>query len=318
MKNNKQIHVIITLKERIELIIFAIKIMTISGFSFVRNGDILGYPFVESLRSLLPICDEIIVAVGNSNDLTREKIQNLSDNIRIIDTIWDDNKRLHGSILAEQTDIALSHCKGDWCIYLQADEVLHEDDYSLIKREMSNALGEKSIESLLFRWHHFFGSYDFTGVGRQWYRREIRAFKNTGKVISWRDAQGFRCKNDDGTIRKLYAYQTEARIFHYGWVRHPRIQKAKQLAFHRLYHDDKWLEENIPQSDEFECNCYEVQPFTQTHPEIMRHRIENDSSWTKHFDPTRTLKKPFAMAVTDYIEKITGFRIGEYKNFIEV
>jgi glycosyltransferase involved in cell wall biosynthesis len=292
--------------------------MTISGFSFIRNGEILGYPFVESLRSLLPLCDEIIVAVGNSDDMTREKIQNLSGNIRIIDTTWDDNNRLHGSILAEQTNIALSHCRGDWCIYLQADEVLHEQDYNLIKREMVNVSENMNVESLLFRWHHFFGSYNYTGIGRQWYRREIRAFKNSGKVLSWRDAQGFRCKDENGVIRKLYARQTEARIFHYGWVRHPRLQKAKQLAFHRLYHDDKWLMENIPQSDEFESFCYEVQPFTYTHPKVMQQRIESDASWTKNYDPTRVLQKPWAMAVTDYIEKVTGYRIGEYKNFIEV
>lgn len=292
--------------------------MTISGFSFVRNGDLLGYPFIESLQSLLPICDEVIVAVGKSDDSTHQKIKSLSDNIRIIETIWDDTKRLHGSILAEQTDIALSHCRGDWCLYLQADEVLHENDYRLIRQKMSQLNDDSHVEALLFRWHHFYGSYQYTGVGRQWYRREIRAFKNSGNVISWRDAQGFRTKDDDGTVRKLRARQTNARIFHYGWVRHPRIQQAKQHAFQRLYHNDEWIQHNIPDVEEFEYGCYEVAAYEGSHPQVMVNRILHDSQWTKNFDPRRTKKRPLLVAVTDYIEKFTNYRIGEYKNFIEV
>ena len=32
--------------------------MRVSGFTFIRNGTMLGYPFVESIRSALPLCDE--------------------------------------------------------------------------------------------------------------------------------------------------------------------------------------------------------------------------------------------------------------------
>lgn len=292
--------------------------MTVSGFSFVRNGEILGYPFVESIRSLLPLCDELIVAVGNSEDNTLQTVRSISNNIRIIETQWDENKRNDGSILAQQTDIALSYCTGDWCLYLQGDEVLHENDYTLIHKEMHKADNDQTIESLLFRWLHFFGSYDYTGVGRQWYRREIRAFKNTGNVVSWRDAQGFRTKNPDGSIRKLNALQTDARIFHYGWVRHPRIQQKKQFAFQRLYHNDDWIKNNIPDKEEFDYSCYEVSRYKNTHPAIMKQRIENDKSWTQFFDPNRRKKRPPLVAVTDLVEKFTGYRIGEYKNFIEV
>lgn len=202
--------------------------------------------------------------------------------------------------------------------YLQGDEVLHEEDYALIRKEMEKADNDKSVESLLFRWHHFFGSYDYTGVGRQWYRREIRAFKNTGNIFSWRDAQGFRIRNSDGTVRKLHARQTEARIFHYGWVRHPRIQQKKQFAFQRLYHNDEWIQNNIPDTEEFDYSCYEVKKYIGTHPAIMQQRIEEDKSWTQFFDPRRRKKRPLLVAATDLVEKFTGYRIGEYKNFIEV
>lgn len=293
--------------------------MTISGFSFIRNGNRLAFPFTESLRSLLPLCDEVVVAVGDSDDGTRESVESLgAQHLRIIDTVWDEQVRTDGLILSQQTNVALAACKGDWCIYLQGDEVLHEEDYSLLRKAINNAAQDERVEALLFRWKHFYGSYQYTGVGRQWYRREIRAFRNSGTVLSWGDAQGFRTKNPDGSIRKLRACQTEARIFHYGWVRHPRVQSAKQLSFNRLYHDDLWVQQNVPSAEEFEYGCYETAQYNGTHPAIMQQRIERDREWTSRYDASRAKPRPLLVSVLDSIEKLTGLRIGEYKNFEEI
>ena len=160
--------------------------MTLSGFTFIRNGRSLGYPFEESLASLLRVCDDVTIAVGRSDDDTRDYVASLGDpRLRIIDTVWDDSLREGGRILAQQTDVALAGCTGDWCLYLQGDEVLHEADDARLRAEILRADGDPAIEALLFRWIHLFGSYDYQGVGRQWYRREIRAVRNTGKVMSW-------------------------------------------------------------------------------------------------------------------------------------
>ncbi|HYF02849.1 MAG TPA: glycosyltransferase [Patescibacteria group bacterium] len=291
--------------------------MKISGVSFVRNALKLSYPIIESLTSLIPVCDEVIVAVGNSDDGTLEAVRGLSPKIRVIETIWDDAKREGGRILAEQTNIALNEAVGDWCLYLQADEVLHEDDLEKIKPEMIKA-ENRDIEALIFRYRHFYGSYDYIGTGRQWYRREIRAFKNTGKVVSWGDAQGFK-KRVGNDFEKLRARQTELRIFHYGWVRPPKAQQLKQQAFQRLYHDDTWMAENVLKQDEFDYDsAFELEFFKGTHPRVMHDRIEKDREWTQRFDQKRLKKKPLLVKLTDGIEKRTGWRIGEYKNFTEV
>ena len=66
--------------------------MKVSGFMFIRNGSILGYPFIESIKSVLPICDEFVIAVGKSDDDTLSKIRAIkSKKIRIIETIWNEN-----------------------------------------------------------------------------------------------------------------------------------------------------------------------------------------------------------------------------------
>ena len=288
--------------------------MKISGFTFVRNGFKLGYPVLESLQSLLDICDEVVIAIGNSDDETEERIKNLGNpKIIIISTVWDETLREGGTILAQQTDIALQHCTGDWLLYLQADEVLHEKDYDIIKQYAHRYFHHPTIEGLLFSYYHFFGNYNYIGTGRQWYRSEIRMIKNTNSVFSWRDAQGFRTKDANG-IRKLKVASIPASVYHYGWVRNPIAYLKKQEAFHKLYHDDTWLKEYLPKSEEFP-SCYQLDTFTATHPTIMNNKIQSDHQWCEQFNPTIRKKRPLIVLILDIIEKITGYRIGEYKNY---
>ena len=70
--------------------------MKISGFSFCRNAQKLYYPLAESIRSILPLCDEFVVAVGkgDADDRTRETIEGIGDpKIRILDGGGDGTDR---------------------------------------------------------------------------------------------------------------------------------------------------------------------------------------------------------------------------------
>jgi glycosyltransferase involved in cell wall biosynthesis len=292
----------------------------ISGFTFVRNALVFGYPIYESIHSLLPLCDELIIAAGKSDDDTVTYLKSLQQNkIKIIETVWDNSLREGGLIYSQQTNIALNDCIGDWCIYLQADEVLSEEDYDLIIDEIKSADANSDIDGLLFSYLHFYGSYDYIGTGRQWYRREIRTFRNTGKVISWGDAQGFRIKEND-KIRKLRAKQTKARVFHYGWVKPPQTQNLKYNYTQMYYHKDIKFDLNSSESEnnfDYTTAC-ELDKYAGSHPQIMGNRIRSDEIWTGRFDPTKLRKKPFLMNLSDKLEKSTGCRIGEFKDFIEV
>ncbi len=286
--------------------------MRVAGFTFIRNGIKFDYPFRESLLSLLPLCDEIIVAVGDSDDTTTEEIRLLnSPKIKIIETKWDPKLREGGKILAQQTNIALSHVHADWAIYLQADEVLHEKDYDSILLAMKSYLHQPVVEGLLFSYYHFFGSYDYIGISRRWYRREIRIVRPQSGLTSWGDAQGFRING-----RKLKVKLIDAHIYHYGWVKPPFIQQAKQLSFHALWHPDKWIERTIGTAEEYDylSNAGKLEKFKGTHPSVMSDRI-NSQSWKFDYDEHRT-QIPLKERISDFIEKKTGKRIGEYKNYI--
>ena len=284
----------------------------VSGFTIVRNVITYDYPVVESILSVLPLCDEFIVSVGQSDDDTLRLINMIStDKMKIVESVWDDSLREGGKVLAAETNKAFAAVSqdSDWAFYIQADEVIHEDDLPAIKEAMLKYKDDIEVDGLLFNYKHFYGSFDYIGTARQWYRKEIRVIKNNTSISSYRDAQGFR-KNG----AKLKVKQVNATIYHYGWVKPPAAQQAKQRSFHKMWHDDEWMKKNIPLVDEFDYSKIDaLEHFKGKHPGLMTSRIEA-SNWKFSFDPTQKELSP-TQKILMFIEKKIGWRIGEYKNY---
>lgn len=286
--------------------------MKVSGFTIVRNAIKYDYPIVEAISSILPVCDEMIVAVGKSDDDTLALIKSIdSPKIKIIETTWDDNLREGGKVLADETNKAFKAISedSDWCFYIQGDEIVHEKYLPVIKESMEKYKNDKNVEGLLFNYTHFYGSYDYVGDTRQWYRKEIRIVRNDKTISSYKDAQGFRKKDE-----KLKVKQIDAYVYHYGWVKQPAAMQAKQQSFNKYWHDDQWMQENVAQVDEFDYSQIDsVAKFNGTHPKVMQPRIDK-MNWKFSFDPTQK-KLSFKMKFLLFIEKIFGWKIGEYKNY---
>lgn len=287
--------------------------MKVSGFTFVRNAIINDYPVVEAITSILPICDEFIVAAGNSTDDTRKLIEDIgSPKIKIIDTTWDEQLREGGAVFARETDKAFAHIspEADWAFYIQGDECVHEDDLPLIQREMEQNLNNGAVEGLLFNYRHFYGSYDYIAESRRWYRREIRIVRRNLNVQSYKDAQGFRI---DG--RKIRVKLINAYINHYGWVKPPRGLLHKKQNFNLFYDKDVTLQ-HIPEAATFDYgNADKLVHFRGSHPAVMQKRI-NAVNWKFRFDPT-TLRRRLSLRrrVLEKIYELTGIRVSEYKNY---
>lgn len=285
--------------------------MYVSGFTFVKNAVQLDYPVVQAIKSILPLCDEIVVAVGKSEDNTRDLVASISDKVRIVDTEWNENLREGGKVLAVETDKAKSavNSEADWLIYIQADECFHEKDYPVIRKAMEDYINEKRVEGFLFNYKHFYGSYDYLGDSRTWYRKEIRIIRNDSEISSWKDAQGFR-KNGE----KLKVKNIPAHVHHYGWVRHPKHMMSKARAASRYWKDDDWIDKKFDANKEFDYSQIDsIKKFTGTHPDVMKERIST-MNWTFDRDPS-TKKFKSIKALLYFIEKYTGIRIGENKNY---
>lgn len=288
--------------------------MKVAGFTFIRNAIKNDYSIVEAIQSILPICDEFVVAVGNSEDDTLGLIQSInSPKIKIIQTVWDDSKRAGGEAFALETDKALMQVSKDvdWAFYIQGDECVHEQDLPLIQSEMAKYLSDSKVEGLLFHYKHFYGSYDYLAHSRRWYRREIRIVRPHIGVHSYRDAQGFRLNN-----RKLNVKLIPAFIYHYGWVKPPSGIHNKVRNFNQFYKDEQWMKENMPESFEFDfSNADRLLRFEGKHPKVMQKRIE-EQNWPLFVDTKKVSEKMnFRRKVLQFIEDKTGWRLGEYKNY---
>lgn len=287
--------------------------MKVSGFTIIRNAIKNDYPVIEAITSVLPLCDEFVVAIGKSDDATYDLIKNIaSDKIKIIETVWDDTLREGGRTFALETDKAFHAISSDtdWCFYIQADEVLHEKYYDTVKEAMIRFKEDMSVDGLLFNYKHFWGSYDYIGESWQWYRREIRVIRNNKNIFSYKDAQGFRKKPNE----KLRVKLIDAYIYHYGWVKEPRLMQRKVYNWSRFYKDESWVNNNLVQDQEYDYGSISsLGLFTESHPAVMENRIAR-KNWK--FDHDISIKRySFKEKVKRLISAIVGYRVGEYKNY---
>jgi hypothetical protein len=193
-------------------------------------------------------------------------------------------------VLAVETNKALAAVapQSDWCVYIQGDEVLHEDGLPAVREAMRTA--DDRADGLLFAYKHFYGSYDYVGASAGWYRHEIRAIRPGRGIFSYRDAQGFRKAPD----RPLNVVRVGATVHHYGWVKEPAAMQRKQESFHRMWHDDAWVAQHVVPAEAFDYGreLRHLARFTGTHPAVMAERIAR-RNWTFETDISvdrRTLK----------------------------
>ncbi len=286
--------------------------MKISGFTIIRNAVKNDYPITEAITSILPVVDEMIVSVGDSEDGTEQLIKSInSPKIRIVHSVWDPAVREGGRILAIETDKAFEHVSpdSDWAFYIQADEVVHEKYHNAILEAANRYKNDVAVEGLLFHYTHFYGTYDYVGDSRKWYDKEVRIIRNDRSIRSYKDAQGFR--KDD---RKLNVKLIDAWMYHYGWVKDPVQMKQKMYNAGKLWHSDEEMNAFMQKGEFFDFNEFDsIAKFDQTHPAVMMDRIKR-KNWDIRLDPSKK-KFSFKNKLLYLIERTTGKRLFTYTNY---
>jgi glycosyltransferase involved in cell wall biosynthesis len=296
--------------------------MKVTAFSYIRNGFIYDYPFIESIQSVLPLCDEFIMVIGDSVDGTREAVAALNNpKIKIVDTVWSEEAREKGYIFAQQSNIGLDHANGDWAFHIQADEVIHEKDYPAIRKAMTDYLDDKNVEGLLFHFINFFGDYKHYGPSRRFHNKEIRIIRPWKSIRSYRDSQGFRKYNNpeaplEEKGEKLRVKLIDATVYHYSYTRNPHKQAQKLLEMARRYEKDEAKIQEIAERFKkgFDFSQIDVlEQFKGTHPAIMQTRIQNQDWEFVYNQPKGNMS--FKEKVLYAIQKLTGKQLFTYKNY---
>ncbi|MEO5667673.1 MAG: hypothetical protein ABIR96_06425 [Bdellovibrionota bacterium] len=288
-----------------------------SGFSLIRNGEKLGYPYLEALLSIAPLVDELVVAVGDCDDDTRAQLEALAPRLPcplvLFDSPWDAQSRKGGFELSRQTNLALERCRFEVCLYIQADEVLHEEDLPIFKRDLERFEKDDAIDALAFRWVHFYGDFETMIFSRKWYRREIRAIKRSRHLRSYGDAQSFRIF-ENGAWSRPRAALSQARYLHYGWVRPPQVMAAKSEALDRLWHGE--ARDGLHSAESVYPKIFGMIPYDGTHPAVMKERIARTGQISA-FEGKNLSKnlKYWRLLLDQKFEKLTGWRPGEWTNY---
>jgi len=287
----------------------------ISGFTIVRNAVTLDYPIVPAIRSILELCDEVVVNVGASDDGTRDVVAGLGDpRVRILDSVWDFSRG--GGTLAFETNRAMAACRGAWGVYIQADEVLHEAGVATLREALREWDGDRRLEGLLVDYAHFYGDFDTLATDRHWYRREVRVVRLGREIRSYQDAQGFRVGPGE---RRVRARVTGAPMFHYGWARPPQSMRQKFAASKEVFHERA---EQLEAHAELEALYWTplLRRFTGSHPRAAGAWIaaRRAAAAGPSVGPRRLKFAHLRLYLSDWIERLTGARLFEYRNYVEV
>ena len=288
-------------------------VVKISGFTFIRNGSTLGYPFVESIRSLLPLCDEIIVNVPHSTDDTLARVRAIGDpRIRVFESEWDETQRTAGLALSHHTNLALDQCTGDWRVYIQGDEVLHEAGIPAMRAAMERELNQPAVRGLLVDYTHFYGSFSTEVYSLGWYYREVRVIRRDPDIRSCGDAQGFRTRSGE----KLYVKPSGGRYFHYGYALRPDVARKKLGNLSSLYGDVAGIRKNADRPPRYYDDDQKVKPFRGTHPAVMLETVAA-ADWTyQSRNPLIRLREEYFWEdVALIIKRCTGLTLGVHKNY---
>ena len=279
--------------------------MKISGFTFLRNAVIGGYPFEESIRSLLPLVDEYIVAIGFGDDDTLERVQAINNpKIRIIETSWNEKMQDRGYVYGQQKMIAHFNCTGDWAFYLEGDEVLHEDDLEKIQNAMERNKDDPDVEALYFDFLHFYGAPSQVGIAG--YRRAPRIIKNSIRSIA-PDGLFFIVLDGNKKGRYPRAKNSGASIYHYGHCRKAGYTNRKLQQVGKF-----WGTEHDEFTTYGKIDVAELRPFDGSHPEIMSSWLRNSAELAFVPDPSyRVTRRDLRNRLRFWVEEFFGIEISK-------
>jgi len=261
--------------------------MKVSGFTFLRSVRKLGYPFVASIRSILPIVDEFVIALGPCDDDTEKLLRGIEDSkIRIIPTQWNERIQsdysIKGFVYGQQKSIALFNCTGDWAFYLEADEVIHEDDLPKVRAAMERHLNDPRVEALAFDYIHFYGNANTYAWSPGWYRSEVRILRNT--IPAWAPkGLFFVVLESQRKGRYPRAAHTGAKIYHYGW-----LKTLEQLNLRKQAVSKFWKNRPAGPAAYADVDPAILHRFAGSHPKAVQDWLL-PASGTFEIDPNRPL-----------------------------
>jgi hypothetical protein len=279
--------------------------MKVSAFTFIKNGQLLGYPFIQSIKSILTIVDEFIINVGLGEDSTLDEIKKINDpKIRIIQSHWNDNMKDRGFVYGQQKMVAQYNCTGDWAFYIEGDEIYHENDLDRIHMSMKEHLNNSNVEALIFDFYHFYGNGNSYLDSPGWYRTEARIIKNSLRTYA-PDGLFWVVLDSNKNGRYPKAKHTGAKCYHYGWVRSENQMNLKSEKV------QKYWGGSAKKIDYSKMDQSIIKKFQGTHPKIIQNWLPNDIGLFKADPSYKLTNKQKKHRIMIFFENLFGLELSK-------
>ena len=283
----------------------------ISVYTYLKNGEKFDYPFLESILSVIEVCDECIVCCASDSEdqtwLYLQRLEKMFPKIRLLPSeLWKEKNLVDGAVIRLAAEEAMSYCTGDWLWHLQADEVYTRADARTL-RELVNTYHRQAVDGFIFNVLHFYAGYDqqITAQAAEigWYQKCIRLIRaGAGHHIG--DAWTIVMSD----LKPSTAIPVDVTIYHYGHVRDKEAMRTKATYMETLYHALPDTYEFCPEG-KFEYSQVPqkyLKPFLTPHPETMQLRIAK-STLKNVF--SGQLNKPRLLVVSRYPGVKKGYGI---------
>lgn len=275
---------------------------TLSVVMAVSNPIIYDFPFVECVKSVLPIADEVVIINGdkeffwyeeenysNKNNaevdyLLSKYIVDSIDKFKIFHLPWQEHFRKNMESLAKSA--AISQATSDYVLLLDVDEIIHENDYNKIKQCL-----EMDKDAYSFRTIHFYRDYNhhkIPNAENYWYNHRPKLFKNFKGI--WDGYQSWVDKDKelhteytadlitwDYKPVHSFSVKTSISIYHYGYVRDKSKMLVKSNNIEKRYHPD------YSNKLEWDWDMDNTTLFEGIHPQVMESRIKNHKDEHKEY-----------------------------------
>ena len=225
--------------------------MSVALLYRASNLIAMDYPFEASLASGLAFADEACIVAGRSQDGTDDLLYGLQAQYGASRV-----KIKHEAIVFDQGwqerwwRSASDMTGADWLMYIDADEVLHENDAGVI----AELLKYEQIKAINFPVTHFYGSDNwFVTPSAKWLTRNTRIGRRSSgyemRNMTNPDGSGCACHmvirpNGNGSVENAHTYdgpgvyRTSIVLLHYGWVRNAQALAVSQAKHRAWYHND--------------------------------------------------------------------------------
>jgi len=255
------------------------------GILSISNGVALGYPIPPVVLNLSGFADKCFIGCDPTYPADRKVIEDMGlRNVEIIDSPWM-REVDKGREIATQMDylVAYSHTKGaEWVLVLQADELIHERDYSMLRRfigatEQSDGPGPYYPDVVGFSMERLYFWGALNKVRQDWNARLIRLFKPGyfSFLAEGTDQAGMYA----GQIKPGRVLDLTYNIYHYS-----RLGSGKEIS-KRVRNLDSffWAEKDLVPAQElpeydFKTRAYDNYSIVEPPPSVEGTVVDYDGS----------------------------------------